>query len=271
MDGATLRKWRKQLRYTQEEAAKQLGVSRATIQNWEHELTALPGPIDFACQECVRRWKQRPDFGPVVLVYPDSPVWPPSSDSPRSPTLLHCEPYPNNGAAMQRVFRLRRDQNFVTAWILEEGENLVSSSAELLGECTKKNGMDAWDLKRWRKKLGYNQFEAAEQLRVGRASIQNWEQELWPIPRVTELACQAMLRRWKQRSEFGPVLVVYPDGLIWQRSQAPYDINILQCELHANNEIAKQHVDLLRNDPYFINPFVTERSGGIIWTASELL
>ena len=131
--------------------------------------------------------------------------------------------------------------------------------------------MDAWDLKKWRKKLGYNQFEAAEQLGVGRASIQNWEQELWPIPRVTELACQEILRCWKQRPDFGPVLVIYPDAPIWQRSQGPYHIGILQCELHANSEIAIQHVDRLRNDPYFINPFIIERTGEIIWTASELL
>ena len=112
MDGPALKMWRKQLRYTQEEAAKQLGVSRATIQNWEHEVTPLPGAIDFACQECVRRWRQRPDFGPVLLVYADSPVWPPPSDGLNCIPLLHCEPYPDNAAAIQRALRLRRDQDF---------------------------------------------------------------------------------------------------------------------------------------------------------------
>ena len=276
MDGPTLKKWRKELRFTQEEAAKLLDVSRATIQNWEHEVTALPGAIDFACQQCVRRWKQRPDFGPVLLVYADSPGGPPSSEGHDFPPLLHCEPYPNNEAAIQRVLQLRRGQNFVYLWILEEGEHVVWDGTELLLEFTESHfiesdGMDAWDLKKWRKKLGYNQFEAAEQLGVGRASIQNWEQELWPIPRITELACQEILRLWKQRPDFGPVLLVYPDGPIWQRSEGPYDISILQCELHANNEIAMQHVYRLREDPYFINPFIIERTGEIIWTTSDLL
>jgi DNA-binding XRE family transcriptional regulator len=130
--------------------------------------------------------------------------------------------------------------------------------------------MDAWDLKKWRRKLGYNQFEAAQELGVGRASIQNWEQERWPIPRVTELACQKILRCRKQRPDFGPVLVIYADGPIWQRSQGPYQISILQCELYENNEIAMQHVNRLRDDPYFINPFIMDETGEIIWTPSEL-
>ena len=131
--------------------------------------------------------------------------------------------------------------------------------------------MDAWDLKKWRKKLGYNQFQAATQLGVGRATIQNWEQELSPIPRVTELACHEMLRRWKQRPDFGPVLVIYADGSIWQRSQGPYQISLLQRELCANNEIALQYVHRLRDDPIFTNPFIMDQTGDIIWAPSELL
>jgi DNA-binding XRE family transcriptional regulator len=131
--------------------------------------------------------------------------------------------------------------------------------------------MDAWDLKKWRKKLGYNQFEAAERLGVQRASIQRWEQELRPIPRVVELACQQIMRRWKQRPEFGPVLLVYADGPIWQPSQGPYQVSILQSEPYANNQIAMQHVERLKNDPYFISPFIIDKNSEIIWTTSELL
>jgi hypothetical protein len=131
--------------------------------------------------------------------------------------------------------------------------------------------MDAWDLKKWRKKLGYNQFEAASQLGVGRASIQHWEQEHWPIPRVTELACHQILRRWKQRPDFGPVLVIYADGSVWQCSQGPYQLGLLLREVCANNAIALQHVNRLRDDPNFINPFIMDITGEIIWTASELL
>ena len=137
MDGPALKTWRRQLRFTQEEAAKQLDVSRATIQNWEHEVTPLPGAIDFACQECARRWKQRPSFGPVLLVYPDSPIWP-DSENPNCVPLLHCEPYPDNEAAIQRALLLRRDQPLLTPWILEEGDNVVWNSPELHLECTRR-------------------------------------------------------------------------------------------------------------------------------------
>jgi DNA-binding XRE family transcriptional regulator len=131
--------------------------------------------------------------------------------------------------------------------------------------------MDARDLKKWRKRLGYNQFEAAKRLGVRRASIQNWEQELSPIPRVVELACHQLMRSWKQRREFGPVLLVYTDEPIWQPSERPYHISILYSAVYANNETAMQHANRLKNDPYFINPVILESNGAIIWTTSELL
>jgi DNA-binding XRE family transcriptional regulator len=138
MDGPALKNWRKQLGCTQDQAAKQLGVVRATIQNWEREFTSPPGAIDFACQDCVRRWKQRPDFGPVLLVYPDGPIWPPLGQPDCFP-LLYCEPYSNNEAAIQRALRLSDDQKFACAWILEERENVIWNSSELLLECRRRS------------------------------------------------------------------------------------------------------------------------------------
>jgi DNA-binding XRE family transcriptional regulator len=138
MDGRALKKWRKQLGYTQEEAAKHLGVVRSTIQNWEHEITVVPGAIDFACEECVRLWKQRPDFGPVLLVYADGPIWP-TSYGPNCLPLLRCEPYSHNDAAIQKALRLRDDQNFADIWILEEGDNVIWNSPELLLECARRS------------------------------------------------------------------------------------------------------------------------------------
>jgi DNA-binding XRE family transcriptional regulator len=131
--------------------------------------------------------------------------------------------------------------------------------------------MDATDLKNWRKRLGLNQVEAAKRLGVGRASIQYWEQDLWPIPHVTELACQQIMRRWKQRPEFGPVLLIYIDDPIWQHSERPYHVSILHSAVYPNNETAMLHVDRHKNDPYFINPVLMETNGDIIWTTSELL
>jgi hypothetical protein len=66
------------------------------------------------------------------------------------------------------------------------------------------------------------------------------------------------------------VLVIYAGGSIWQRSQGPYQINLLQRELCANNEIALQHVNRLRADPNFSNPFIMDNTGETIWTPSEL-
>jgi DNA-binding XRE family transcriptional regulator len=137
VDGATLKAWRKQLGFTQEEAAKQLDVTRATIQNWEHEITSLPGGINLACREYMYRWKQRPGFGPVLLVYLDGPIWPQSENANCLP-LLHCEPHPDNEAAIQRALHLRSEQPLITPWILEEGENVVWNGPELQLECTRR-------------------------------------------------------------------------------------------------------------------------------------
>src|SRR5262249_24167207 len=130
--------------------------------------------------------------------------------------------------------------------------------------------MDAWDLKKWRKKLGYNQFEAAKRLGVRRASIQNWEQELSPIPRVVELACHERMRSWKQRREFGPVLLVYTDDPIWQPSERPYHICILYSAVYADNETPSEQATRLKIDRYCINPEILKGIGAIFRPPSEL-
>ena len=97
----------------------------------------FPALLILLVRESLRRWKQQPGFGPVLLVYPDGPIWPHSENSNHLP-LLHCEPYPDNEAAIERALRLRRDKPFVTPWILEEGENVVWNSPELLVECMRR-------------------------------------------------------------------------------------------------------------------------------------
>lgn len=138
MDGRAFKQWRKQLGLSQEEAAKHLDVARSTIQNWEYEITPVPGAIHCACQECVRRWKQRPNFGPVLLVYTDGLIWAPS-DQPDSVPVLYCEPYPDNEAAIERAVRLRAQPSFANAWILEEDEKVIWNSSELLLECDRRS------------------------------------------------------------------------------------------------------------------------------------
>src|SRR5262249_12293997 len=134
--------------------------------------------------------------------------------------------------------------------------------------------MDSWDLKKWRKRLGYNQYQAAEQLGVGRTSIQDWESELRPIPYPIELACVELARRWKQRPEFGPVLLVYADGLV---RQDPVDANrssLLHCEPHPTNEAAIRQILRLSDGPGLLDPllmFIMDEAGEIVLAGTELL
>jgi len=131
--------------------------------------------------------------------------------------------------------------------------------------------MDMWDFKKWRRKLGYSQFEAAEKLGVSRGAIQHWECERNPIPNAIDLACEEIARRWKQRPEFGPVVLVYSDEPMWPEPDCPSRVLCMQCELHPNNEAAIWRACRLRKAPKFINPFVMGEDGGIVLTNPELL
>src|SRR5712691_5281617 len=102
MDALEFLGWRKALRYTQQEAGKQLGVSRATIQNWEKRITRVPTMVELACQVLTRRWKQRPEFGPVALIYADEPMWP-EPDYPTRTVFIQCELYASNEIAIRQT------------------------------------------------------------------------------------------------------------------------------------------------------------------------
>jgi len=134
--------------------------------------------------------------------------------------------------------------------------------------------MDSWDLKKWRKRLGYNQFQAAEQLGVGRNTIQNWESDSRAIPYSVELACIELVRRWKQRREFGPVLLVYADGLVRQHPTDENRSSLLYCEPHPTNEAAIRQILRLSDAPGLLDPllmFIMGEGGEIIWAGAELL
>jgi hypothetical protein len=129
--------WRKKLGYTQAKAGEKLGLSRAAVQYWEAELRPVPLAVELACRELLLRWKQRPEFGPVTLLYADDPIWQEASP-PCGVLLLQCERHSNNESAIKRAVWLRETMTLVTPRIVEDDGNVVWSGPELLREC------DAW-------------------------------------------------------------------------------------------------------------------------------
>ena len=136
MNGPELKEWRKLLGFTQEQAAKEFGVTRPTIQNWEYEITPVPVSVDLASRQLLRRWKQRPEFGPVTLVYASAPLSPTPNAPDRLPTLF-CRQYPDNNAAFHEVFELRNSSDVFNPLILDETNCVIWSGPQLLEECEK--------------------------------------------------------------------------------------------------------------------------------------
>ena len=137
MDIWDLKKWRRKLGYSQVEAGEKFGVSRAAIQNWECERSAISRAVDLACHEIERRWKQRPEFGPVVLVYSDDPMWP-DADCASRMLCMQRELYPNNDAAIRRCIRLTEGPGFSSAFLIDQDSVVVWSAPELLAECDRR-------------------------------------------------------------------------------------------------------------------------------------
>lgn len=131
--------------------------------------------------------------------------------------------------------------------------------------------MDSWDLKKWRKKHGFNQFEAAEKLGINRGGFQNWEREVRPISKAVELACQEITRLSQQRPDFGPVILVHADGPILQQSDEPYCVALRRCDRHPNNEAAIKEACRLGLDPLLSSAFILAEDGSVIWESPELL
>ncbi|HEY5503994.1 MAG TPA: helix-turn-helix transcriptional regulator [Sedimentisphaerales bacterium] len=137
MNGPELKKWRKLLGYTQEQAANEFGVTRPTIQNWEYEITPVPVAVDLASRQLLRSWKQRPEFGPVTLVYASAPLGPTLNGEDRLPTLF-CKRYPDNKSAFLGVSELRSSSNFFNPLILDDTNLVIWSGPQLMEECKKK-------------------------------------------------------------------------------------------------------------------------------------
>ena len=130
--------------------------------------------------------------------------------------------------------------------------------------------MDSWDLKKWRKKLGLNQSEAALRLGVQRGALQNWEREVRPVPRTVELACEELVRLAHQSSDLGPVLLVSTNSAIVQQSDVAYQIPLLHSGLYENSEAAIQAARKLKLNSPFADLLIFSADGTIIWDMPEL-
>ena len=131
--------------------------------------------------------------------------------------------------------------------------------------------LDSWDLKKWRKKHGFNQFEAAEKLGINRGGFQNWEREVRPISRAVELACEEITRLSRQQPDFGPVILVCADGPIFQQSDERRRLALLRCDRHPNNEAAIEEAVRLKLDRLLVYAFILSEDGSVIWENAELV
>ena len=135
MDRWDLLKWRKTLRLTQPGAGDLLGVTRSTISNWESGRSDIPKVVEYACMELARQHKQRPDFGPVGLLYADCAVW---DDTQAPETIFHCERHSTNASAIERAGRLRRESVLLSPIVVDQAGDLIWSTSELMKECDRR-------------------------------------------------------------------------------------------------------------------------------------
>ncbi|MDU1493707.1 MAG: helix-turn-helix transcriptional regulator [Bradyrhizobium sp.] len=134
MTGLELKEWRRAMDFTQQQAGAELGVTRATIQNWEYEITPIPVTVGLACRQLLRRKKRRPDFGPVTLVYSIIPLSN-ASNLAGEPAALTCKRCVNNIDAFRRINELSEDSAFFNPMILDDLGSAIWSGYELTKQC----------------------------------------------------------------------------------------------------------------------------------------
>jgi transcriptional regulator with XRE-family HTH domain len=144
MNGAELRDWRRLLGLTQEQAAKEFEVTRATVQNWEYGITPVPRAVDLASRQILRLWKRRLEFGPVTVVYA-MPGLGAAASEPEMLPVLFCERYPNNEAALLACSKRIGTPNFSNSFILDDAKSVIWSGMGLLEECNKLEKMTDTD------------------------------------------------------------------------------------------------------------------------------
>jgi DNA-binding XRE family transcriptional regulator len=131
--------------------------------------------------------------------------------------------------------------------------------------------MDSWDLKKWRKKHGFNQFEAAAKLGINRAGFQNWEREIRPISRAVELACKEITRTEAQNPNFGPVLLVVVENPVSPSTTEFLPIKLLHCRRYPNNQAAIDQANMLGLDISAVTAMILSENGSVLMEWDEIL
>jgi DNA-binding XRE family transcriptional regulator len=136
LNGAQLKNWRKTLGYTQEEAAREFGVTRPTVQNWEYEITSIPFAVELASKNLLRRWKRRSEYGPVFLVHADAPLGEVQGATTEMPKLC-CIKCTDNASAYQKASEFRWGIQAFNLLIIDEKNQIIWSGIDLLKELEK--------------------------------------------------------------------------------------------------------------------------------------
>ncbi len=131
--------------------------------------------------------------------------------------------------------------------------------------------MDLWDFKKWRRKLRYSQVEAGKKLGLSRGAVQIWESEARPVPVAVELACQELVRQWRQRPEFGAVTLLYADDPSSLNASSSSGTIVMRSERHPNNESALRSAIGPKETMTLFIAFIVEDNGSVIWSGPELL
>ncbi len=290
--------WRKSLRLTQQSAANELGVSRATIQNWEKEVTSIPRMVQLACNVLRCHWRKRDDYGPVLLIHAGGAL---SLEDGRTncEMPIHCELFANNGAALDRLavtgkgcdsgFLLARDGGIAHSGreILQEVKRrkrkmnhrtVVSSPAHSPSSVvlaanrrlrSTSGLMDIWEFKKWRRGSRLSQVEAAEALGVSRGAIQHCECERSPIPRAAALACEEIASR-KRLINCGPLVLFQVAEPLWPESEGVSSTCSARCELLSSGKLVVQRALEIRKAGSCAVLLAMDLHGDTIWDAAEL-
>lgn len=129
MEASAFKSWRRRLRLTQEEVGKKFDVSRMTIVNWEGGATRIPSVVEVGCKILDRAHKQRPEVGPVKLVFSDNPA---SISQFGRIAMLQQEIHRTNQEALASVLSRWEDRNFHNPFIMDEEGEVIWNGAELM-------------------------------------------------------------------------------------------------------------------------------------------